>query len=183
MKRGVACVLAVAGLAYPFVVYATLGRVSAAWLALPLALLWLARGLAAGRGGEPGGRLLPLAAVAFCVVLAATNSPDWLRWYPVMVNGMLLVLFGASLHRGRPVVERLARLRHPDLPPAGVRYTRAVTRVWCGFFAINGAVAAMLAAWGPWSWWTAYNGAISYVLMGLLMGAEWLLRPAAAKAA
>ncbi|WYX15234.1 hypothetical protein WJ974_01445 [Achromobacter xylosoxidans] len=119
MKRGVACVLAVAGLAYPFVVYATLGRVSAAWLALPLALLWLARGLAAGRGGEPGGRLLPLAAVAFCVVLAATNSPDWLRWYPVMVNGMLLVLFGASLHRGRPVVERLARLRHPDLPPPG----------------------------------------------------------------
>ncbi|WYX08029.1 hypothetical protein WJ978_18580 [Achromobacter xylosoxidans] len=50
-------------------------------------------------------------------------------------------------------------------------------------FAINGTVAAMLAAWGPWSWWTAYNGAISYVLMGLLMGAEWLLRPAAAKAA
>ncbi|MFY3265494.1 hypothetical protein ACOTE4_24645 [Achromobacter xylosoxidans] len=71
----------------------------------------------------------------------------------------------------------------PTCPPAGVRYTRAVTRVWCGFFAINGTVAAMLAAWGPWSWWTAYNGAISYVLMGLLMGAEWLLRPAAAKAA
>lgn len=182
MKRGVAPALAVVGLAYPFVVYATLGRVSAAWLALPLAVLWLARGLAA-RDGHLGARLLPLAAVAFCLALAVSNSTDWLRWYPVMVNAMLLAIFGTSLYRGRPVVERLARLRHPDLPAAGVRYTRNVTRVWCGFFAVNGAVAAALAAWGPWSWWTAYNGAISYVLMGLLMGGEWLLRPATAKAA
>lgn len=126
--------------------------------------------------------MLPLAAVAFCLALAVSNSTDWLRWYPVMVNAMLLAVFGASLHRGRPVIERLARLRHPDLPAAGVRYTRNVTRVWCGFFAFNGMIAAALAAWGPWNWWTAYNGAISYVLMGLLMGGEWLLRPAAAKA-
>ena len=121
--------------------------------------------------------------MAFCLVLAVSNSQDWLRWYPVMVNAMLLAIFGASLRHGRPVIERLARLHHPDLPEAGVRYTRNVTRVWCGFFAINGAIAAALAAWAPWSWWTAYNGAISYVLMGLLLGGEWLLRPAAAKAA
>lgn len=182
MKRGVAPALAVAGLAYPFVVSATLGRVGAAWLALPLAVLWLARGLAA-RDGQPGARLLPLVAVAFCLVLAVSNSAAWLRWYPVMVNAMLLAIFGASLYRGRPVIERLARLRHPDLPATGVRYTRTVTRIWCGFFAVNGAIATALAAWGPWSWWTAYNGAISYALMGLLMGGEWLLRPAAAKAA
>ncbi|MFY3136382.1 hypothetical protein ACOTFF_00380 [Achromobacter xylosoxidans] len=181
MRRGLAPLLAVAGLAYPFVVHATLGRISAAWLALPLAVLWLARGIA-GRGEQPGARVLPLAAVAFCLALAVSNSTDWLRWYPVMVNAMLLAVFGASLHRGRPVIERLARLRHPDLPAAGVRYTRNVTRVWCGFFAFNGTIAAALAAWGPWNWWTAYNGAISYVLMGLLMGGEWLLRPAAAKA-
>lgn len=182
MKRGLAPALAVAGLAYPFVVHATLGRVSAAWLALPLAVLWLARGLSRG-ADAPGGRLLPLAAVVFCLALAVSNSQDWLRWYPVMINAMLLIIFGASLRHGRPVIERLARLRHPDLPAAGVRYTRNVTRVWCGFFAVNGAIAAALAAWGPWSWWTAYNGAISYGLMGLLMGGEWLLRPAAAKAA
>ncbi|MBO1016969.1 hypothetical protein IPU70_25650 [Achromobacter sp. SD115] len=182
MKRGVAAALAVAGIAYPFAVHAALGRVSAAWLALPLALLWLARGLTAD-AARPGARLLPAVAVAFCLILAISNSQAWLRWYPVLVNGMMLVIFGASLRRGRPVIEQLARLRHPDLPPAGVRYTRNVTRVWCAFFVLNGSVAAALAAWGPWSWWTAYNGAVSYVLMGLLMAGEWLLRPAAAKAA
>ncbi|MDR6603171.1 putative membrane protein [Achromobacter deleyi] len=182
MKRGVAAGLAAAGVAYPFAVYATLGHVNPAWLALPLAALWLARGLTA-RAAQPGGRLLPAVAVAFCLVLAATNSEAWLRWYPVLVNAMMLTVFGISLRVGRPVIEQLARLRHPDLPPEGVRYTRNVTRVWCAFFAANGAIAASLAAWAPWSWWVAYNGAVSYGLMGLLIAGEWLLRPAAAQAA
>ncbi|CAB3686270.1 COG4648 family protein [Achromobacter pestifer] len=182
MRRGVAAGLAAAGVAYPFVVHATLGRVNPAWLALPLAMLWLARGLTA-RAGQPGGRLLPAVAVAFCLVLAVSNSTAWLRWYPVLINAMMLAVFGISLRVGRPVVEQLARLRHPDLPAEGVRYTRNVTRAWCVFFAFNGAIAAGLAAWAPWSWWVAYNGAASYGLMGLLIAGEWLLRPAAAKAA
>ncbi|MEN4922301.1 hypothetical protein ABE485_26780 [Achromobacter spanius] len=182
MRRGVAAVLAAAGVAYPFIVYATLEHVSPAWLALPLALLWLARGLTA-RAAQPGDRLLPACALAFCAILALLNSQEWLRWYPVLVNGMMLAVFGLSLRAGQPVVERLARLRHPDLPPEGVRYTRNVTRAWCLFFLLNGTVAAGLAAWGPWSWWMAYNGGASYVLMGLLIAGEWLLRPATAKAA
>ena len=182
MNRGVAAALAAAAVAYPFVVYAMLGRVNAAWLALPLALLWLARGLTA-RAAQPGDRLLPAAALVFCLILAVTNSESWLRWYPVLVNAMMLAIFGMSLRAGQPVVERLARLRHPDLPPEGVRYTRNVSRAWCVFFALNGTIAAALAAWAPWSWWVAYNGCASYVLMGMMAAGEWLVRPAAAKAA
>lgn len=182
MSRGVAAALAAAAVAYPFIVYATLEHVSAAWLALPLALLWLARGLTA-RATQPGDRLLPAAALVFCLILAVSNSENWLRWYPVLVNGMMLTIFGMSLRTGMPVVERLARLRHPDLPPDGVRYTRNVTRAWCLFFAVNGTIAAALAAWAPWRWWVAYNGCASYVLMGLMAAGEWLMRPAAAKAA
>ena len=181
MRRGAATLLVAAGLAYPFLVYAMLGRISPAWLALPLALLWLARGLTAG-AAQPGGRALPAVAVVFCLVLALANSEAWLRWYPVLVNALMLAVFGISLRVGRPVIEQLARLRHPDLPPEGVRYTRNVTRAWCAFFAVNGAIAASLAAWAPWSWWTAYNGAASYGLMGLMFVGEWLMRPAAAKA-
>jgi uncharacterized membrane protein len=151
-------------------------------VALPLALLWLARGLTAN-AAQPGSRLLPAVAIAFCLVLAVADSEAWLRWYPVLVNGMMLAIFGGSLAAGRPVIEQLARLRHPALPPEGVRYTRNVTRVWCAFFALNGATAAALAAWAPWSCWLAYNGAVSYGLMGLLIAGEWLLRPAPAKAA
>ncbi|MGE8688711.1 MAG: hypothetical protein ACN6PJ_16330 [Achromobacter sp.] len=182
MRHGAAAALALAGIAYPFAVHAALGRLSVAWVVLPLALLWLARGLTAG-AGQPGSRLLPAVAIVFCLILAAWDSEAGLRWYPVLVNAMMLAVFGASLKAGRPVIERLARLRHPDLPPEGVRYTRNVTRVWCAFFALNGATAAVLAAWAPWSWWVAYNGAISYGLMGLLFAGEWILRPAAARVA
>ncbi|HUH58918.1 MAG TPA: hypothetical protein VL001_02450 [Candidimonas sp.] len=177
MTRGIGALLLLAGLAYPFIVYFSLEHVQAAWLALPLALLWLLRAVWAP-GQQAGGRALPLIALAFCAAMAIADSAPWLRAYPVLINAMLLLVFSASLRRGVPVIERLARLRHPDLPASGVRYTRRVTQVWAVFFAVNGSVAAALALWAPWSWWTAYNGAISYAAIGLLLAGEWLLRPA-----
>lgn len=182
MKRSVAAALLIAGIAYPFAVYFSLEHLRAAWLALPLALLWLARA-AWGPAPQPGGRALPAVAVVFCIAVAIIDSTAWLRAYPVLINAMLFAVFSISLRRGPPIIERLARLRHPDLPLEGVRYTRRVTQVWTGFFLINGAIAAALALWAPWSWWTAYNGGISYALMGLLMAGEWLLRPTPAQPA
>jgi len=193
MKRLLAPALLLAGAGYPFAVYFGLNRVSPAWLALPLALLWLARAAVPSAAASPvtssvastSGpalmRLLPWLVGGFCVWLAFTGSQTGLRAYPVVVNALLLGAFGLSLIVGPPVVERMARLRHPDLPPQGVRYTRKVTIVWCLFFAANGSIAAALAFWGNWGWWTLYNGIISYVLMAALMLGEWCVRPTGAK--
>ena len=74
------------------------------------------------------------------------------------------------------MVERLARLREPELPDSAIRYTRQVTQVWCLFFMLNGLIAASLTLWAPLSWWTLYNGLIAYGLMGLLFAIEWLIR-------
>ncbi|HUG59461.1 MAG TPA: hypothetical protein VL002_14600 [Candidimonas sp.] len=180
MKRSVAAALLIVGIVYPFIVYFGLDHLRAAWLALPLALLWLARAIWTP-ATQPGGRILPSIAVAFCAAIAMIDSTAWLRAYPVLINAMLFTAFAASLRHGPPIIERLARLQHPNLPPEGVRYTRRVTQVWAGFFMVNGSIAAMLALWAPWSWWTAYNGGISYVMMGLLFLGEWLLRPASAQ--
>ncbi|WP_454690691.1 hypothetical protein [Achromobacter aloeverae] len=183
MTRAVlALALLVAGLAYPFVVHAGLQGGGARWVALPLAALWLGRALTAPRG-QAGGRLLPALALAFCLVLAFARDPRWLLWYPVLINAGLCAVFGASLARGMPAIERLARLREPDLPAAGVAYTRRVTQIWTAFFALNGAAAAALALWAPAGWWTLYNGCISYILIGILVAGEWVVRPYARKAA
>ena len=40
---------------------------------------------------------------------------------------------------------QVARLQEPQLPPAAIRYTRQVTRIWCGFFIFNGAIAIATA--------------------------------------
>jgi uncharacterized membrane protein len=75
-----------------------------------------------------------------------------------------------------PMVERMARLREPELSPAGVRYTRKVTWVWVGFFIFNAGTSAALTLWARLSWWTLYNGLLVYFIMGVLFGGEWLLR-------
>lgn len=69
-------------------------------------------------------------------------------WYPVLVNLMMLAVFGSSLFAGQTVIEKLARLQQPDLPEKAVRYTRRVTQVWCVFFIANGTLAALLPGWG-----------------------------------
>jgi len=57
-----------------------------------------------------------------------------------------------------------------------VRPPRRVTQIWCGFFILNGATAAILAGLQYYDWWAAYTGILSYVLMGLLFAGEWVYR-------
>lgn len=99
-----------------------------------------------------------------------------LKLYPVLVNATLLGLFAYSLVFPPSMIERLARLREPDLPPEASGYTRRVTQVWCVFFAANGAIALATALWASPAVWSLYNGVIAYVLMGLLFAGEYCVR-------
>lgn len=174
MSRLLGPVLVLAGLAYPFAVHYGMEHLSPRLFALLLGALWLARSLTAAQ--RPGNRWVAMAALLFCLLLGVVNQADLLRWYPVLMSALLLGLFGASLFQGMPLVERLARLREPELPAVAVPYTRRVTAVWTAFFLGNGLIAAALTLWAPLSWWTLYNGLIAYLLMGLLFAGEWLVR-------
>ncbi|WP_061238396.1 hypothetical protein [Ectopseudomonas composti] len=174
MARLFGLLLLIAGILYPFAVYYGMEHWSPRVFAVLLGGLWLARALTARR--RPGGLWLAVAALAFCLLLAVADEPALLRWYPVLLNLMLLALFGLSLKFGPPLVERLARLREPQLPDVAVRYTRTVTKVWALFFLGNTVLLMALAMWAPLSWWTLYTGFISYGLIGLLFAGEWLIR-------
>jgi uncharacterized membrane protein len=173
MGRLLGLLLVLAGLLYPFAVYYGMEHLSPRLFAVLLGGLWLARALSQGK---PGSRWMAGAALAFCALLGLAGEPALLRWYPVLLNLMLLALFGLSLIYGPPLVERLARLREPELPAHAVRYTRKVTGVWAGFFLANALVVVALTLWAPLAWWTLYTGLIAYALMGLLFAAEWLIR-------
>ena len=60
------------------------------------------------------------------------GSVESMLFYPTLVNLVLLIVFVHSLFYPPAVITRLARIRVPELPPAGVRYTRKVTMVWSG---------------------------------------------------
>lgn len=107
---------------------------------------------------------------------ALLRDPLWLQLYPVLMSLGALCIFTATLIRPPSMIERLARIVEPDLPEAGVRWTRQVTWVWCGFFVINALIASWTVVWGTQQQWLLYNGFISYLLMAALFGAEFLLR-------
>lgn len=174
MRRLIDILLPVTGLLYPFMVYFGADKVSPPIFALVLGAVWLIRAPALLR--EPGGRWMVGAALAYCVLLAFSGESALLHWYPALVSMLLLCAFGLSLIYGPPVIERIARVREPDLPPQAIPYTRKVTWVWVGFFIFNGSMSAALTLWAPLTWWTLYNGLLVYFIMGILFGGEWLLR-------
>lgn len=114
---------------------------------------------------------LMLAAASFFYQVALP-----LKLYPVAVNLVLLCLFTTSLFSEQTAIERLARLKDPNLPAEAIRYTRKVTLIWCLFFTINGSIALWSALFASDEIWALYNGFIAYILMGILLGGEWLFR-------
>ena len=167
-------------LAYPLLILFGLQLLEPRYVALLLGLTLLLRQRRdAGRllaGLSRIDRTVLFALLALAGATALSNSETLLRLYPAAVNLGMLLLFGVSLACPPSMVERFARLRESDLPPAGVRYTRRVTQVWCAFFVANGAVAAYTALLASREMWTLYNGFIAYLLMGALFAGEWLVR-------
>ncbi|MFS2138508.1 hypothetical protein [Duganella sp. Dugasp56] len=161
-------------LLYPLAIWFGHGQVEPRWLA-GLLLLAVATRLpalklsVAARWSVAGALVL-----VGCAVWSNLLLP--LKLYPVLVNAALLAGFGYSLTTPVSAVERMARLRGEDFPPAAQAYMRTVTQVWCCFFVMNGAIAFATALWASEAVWSLYTGVISYALMGLLFGAEYLVR-------
>lgn len=160
-------------LAYPLAIWLGDGRIEPRFLAGALLLAGLARWPATGTRLAPwwwaGILLLGVLAIWFNALLP-------LKFYPVFVNTLLFAVFAASLLKPPTIVERLARLREPDLPRRAVAYTRRVTQVWCGFFVVNGALALFTALWSSAQVWGLYNGVLAYLFMGLLFTGEYFVR-------
>jgi uncharacterized membrane protein len=175
----VAVVVALA--AYPLLVYAVIGRFGPSGVATLLAAVCLARLVVLRLRAQAafGGGYLTLVCIGGIVLAAASfwlEESGAVLFYPVLVNAALFVVFAASLASPPSIIERFARLREPDLPPAAVAYTRRVTTVWTVFFVLNGAAALYTALYTSLEIWALYNGLIAYVLIGTVFAVEFAIR-------
>lgn len=170
---------AVVLLAYPLVVYYGLNRWGLNLLAAILALFFLLRLVAARKTRLADLKPLAWAGGVSGILLVGAGAllrrEGLLLFYPVLINVIMLVLFLHSLRRPRPLIEQFARLEKPDLSPAEVSYANALTRIWCGFFVLNGLVA-LATCFVSRQAWMLYNGLISYLLVGSLFLGERLVR-------
>jgi uncharacterized membrane protein len=147
-----------------------------------LAVFWLQRMLHAR--GLPAW-IAEMTAVDWSVVVmltlgslltAVTDSELALRCYPALVNVGLLVSFGVTLVRPPSMIERFARLHFTEITPRVAAHTRRVTQLWCAMFMLNGLLSVYTAVACSREVWAAFNGLISYLLVGTLIVGEWVYR-------
>lgn len=165
------------GLAYPLIVYSGVSRIPPAGL-VAIGLGLIALRLAGIRRLARSGLWTAafLAAGASLLILAVTVPRTAARAYPVLISLCVAFVFAVSLRHPPTVIERLARMREPDLPPAGVLYTRRLTAVWVAFLLANAAVSAWTALCGSLEVWTLWNGLLSYLALGTLFLGELAVR-------
>ncbi|OSQ38314.1 hypothetical protein [Thalassospira mesophila] len=175
-KRVIAIVLALIGIAYPVLAYYGLTHFSARYLLWVLLALILARAALFWASARIGPAIIALVIAAIIGVIGYYAQLSALRLYPVLISLALAAIFAATLKYPPAMIERFARLRHPDLDAYGVAYTRALTKVWVAFFVCNAAIATTTVVWGTLKQWTIYNGIVSYVLIGILFIGEWPVR-------
>jgi uncharacterized membrane protein len=163
------------GVAYPFLVYFGLRTLPPGFVALSLVALLAARAAFVSR--KSGRDSFPyLIACIVVVVLAARSPVIGLKTYPILVSLVFAAAFAHSLLWPPTIVEQIARFREPDLPIEVNSYLRKVTIAWLTFFIVNAAISAATATSGSLRLWTLYNGLISYIAMGVMFAAEFLIR-------
>ena len=143
---------AVAGagaVAYPFLVWFGRTKVPPAGFVLIGVACIAARMIATRRlVRSPVEVTVFLLAAAMLVGLLAVSPTLAARSYPVAISLAVATIFAASLRFPPTVIERIARLTEPDLPPEGVIYTRKVTVVWVAFLLVNAAISLWTALCG-----------------------------------
>jgi uncharacterized membrane protein len=175
LKRIAAGIVLVLSVLYPLAVYWGIQYLTPRAIGSVLLILLILRYVIT-RPSTSSDKTLLLIGVIFCQIVIWQNSSLTLLFYPAIINFSLFSFFFLSLYFPPPVIERLARLQHPDLPDTGVRYTRQVTRVWCIFFMLNALISLWISLYGSLEQWSLYNGLIAYLLMGLLMTIEYIIR-------
>lgn len=170
----------IVALAYPLLVYGGLLRFGPRVLAAAGAVVLVAHVGSAWRRWRRSHVVrvaVPVGLVtAVLGATAAFNEARTFLFVPALINAVMLLVFARTLVHGPSMIETIARLRHPELPAARSPYLRMLTWLWCGFFAINLTISLLLALGSTLEAWTLYNGLLTYVLMGLLLGGERVYR-------
>lgn len=166
-------ILSALGVLYPVLVLVGLRYLPPAAIVGALSAV-LALRLALGNRGSA--EIVLGIAVAISVALLGVSPMLAIRLHPVLMSLGFAALFLHSLWSPPVMIERFARLAEPDLPEAARPYLRKVTIAWILFLLANAAVAAWTVLYGTIGQWTLYNGFISYLLMGVMFGGEYLVR-------
>ena len=114
--------------------------------------------------------------ITLCIVfLFYIKRFVFLKFYPPICNCFLFLVFFTSLFAKETIIQKFARACGDKLEKPALDYTRRVTYVWSIFTFLN----LLVSIWTIFlsdEIWILYNGFISYMLVGLLFGIEYIIR-------
>lgn len=97
-----------------------------------------------------------LAVLQLVIVQGGSGFVDLVKIPPVLIHAWLAWLFGRTLLAGRePLIHRFSRLSRGAVPAELKSYTRWLTGLWAGMFAVMAVASAAFAVAAPsglWSW-------------------------------
>jgi uncharacterized membrane protein len=167
-------------LAYPFALHLGVLHHRLQPALLILLSLFLLLGVAmASRGNRYGWLMLAATGAAGIALSAGKIDPALLvRLPPVVINGLLCLLFGHTLLPGQhPLISRFAEIIHGHaLDDRALRYTRGVTQLWTGLFAFMALESLLLGLLAPPTVWSLFTNFFNYLLVGLVFLLEYRLR-------
>ncbi len=177
LARLVGWVFVLLAIFYPILVYLGLKRHTPKTVGLILGGVLIVRFIWGGNREKRrrlGLMLLP--PFLLCVASALVNNRQFVLYLPVFTSVALLCSFGFTLFRGPSAVETFARIQVPDLTADEMAHCRRTTKLWVGFFILNGGIALWTIWSGSLEAWGLYNGFITYLLMGVLFAWEFIYR-------
>ncbi len=111
--------------------------------------------------------------VAFMVILF--NQEIFLKIYPVLMNASVCSVFALSLKKTPLITQFAQKMQKKPLNEETVVYTRSATVAWAIFMFLN-TLVSLTTVFMSDEIWVLYNGFISYVLIGIMMSAEYIFR-------
>ena len=178
MKTFLKAIITLFSVIYPFGI--VFFREFSFYLLIIMAILWGLRGILEFGFESESKNLSEFGKFSFVLcgffALCAVFSAYGIKYlYPVLINAFLGAVFYFSLKQ-TPMITKFAMLKERNLESKALIYTRNLTKIWIGFFVINGGVSGLLALCENKVYWGVYCGAISYVLVGALLFGEIIFR-------
>lgn len=165
-------------LTYPVLVHLSviLGQpalAGAALVALYASVMY--RALARGRVAAWAGLLVAAALAALAVRQGAALYALYLP--PILLPAAMFAWWAPTLRAGQvPLVTRMATAIRGPLSPEHAAYTRGVTVMWVGVFALLAVAGAACALWASPALWSLVTNVLSPVALGLVFVVEYLFR-------
>ena len=120
-------------------------------------------------------RVLPFIFTIFLFVLFYFKRFFVIKFYPPVMNFVILMIFFLSLFGKETIIQKFAKIGREALHPLEITYTRNLTYIWCVFLFLN-FVVSVITIFLSDKIWMFYNCFLSYFLVGTLFIIEYIVR-------